>query len=379
MKKIILTFLFVLISICAYGKTGDVAGNIYSTDIKAYINDVQVNSYNIGGKTVVIAEEIAKLHTYNNDLRVLILEDINPQYIVGSQNANTEKAGVPIGKIYETDIKTYFRGKELTSYSLNGKMAVVVEELGDDNSFSDIGGKYVWSENERTLCLESMYRYPYSLRTLLEDNHFNIQLTDCEGGIEAKVTYATSGGYILYEKEMPENIIIPILHKGETIGYKCSFTHTVIDTDEKGFSYMKNIQTPVEYFYLDKTEKMILDASPASFSMATWEEYLKLHKASEILDSFETEEYMFFYTYTHIIHGGTHSLLKINKKDNTKTYYDRQFEPVSLYGILFENVSIDKENEKVYLHYDTDYEINLKTDEIIPLEEKENFLLKKSK
>lgn len=46
------------------------------------------------------------------------------------------------GKIYSTDIKTYFRGKELKSYSLNGKTAVAVEDLGANSNvnFSDMGG-----------------------------------------------------------------------------------------------------------------------------------------------------------------------------------------------------------------------------------------------
>ena len=38
---------------------GDVAGYIYSTDILAYINDKPIESYNIGGKTAIIMEDLA--------------------------------------------------------------------------------------------------------------------------------------------------------------------------------------------------------------------------------------------------------------------------------------------------------------------------------
>ena len=42
----------------AFAANGDVIGNIYSTDIRAYINGVEVESYNIGGRTAVVIEDI---------------------------------------------------------------------------------------------------------------------------------------------------------------------------------------------------------------------------------------------------------------------------------------------------------------------------------
>ena len=55
------------------------------------------------------------------------------------------------------------------------------------------------------------------------------------------------------------------------------------------------------------------------------------------------------------------------KIDNDGNYVDyaNKFESVSLHGQKhFENVTIDKENEKVYFHYDADYVIDLKTGEM---------------
>ncbi len=63
--------------------------------------------------------------------------------------------------------------------------------------------------------------------------------------------------------------------------------------------------------------------------------------------------------------SGTESLIKLNKADGTKLNYDDEFESVSLRGQKrFDSVEIDRENEKVYVHYDKDYVINLKTDEV---------------
>lgn len=38
---------------------GDIVGKIYSTDIASDIDDMPIQSYNIGGKTVIIAEDLA--------------------------------------------------------------------------------------------------------------------------------------------------------------------------------------------------------------------------------------------------------------------------------------------------------------------------------
>ena len=67
--------------------------------------------------------------------------------------------------------------------------------------------------------------------------------------------------------------------------------------------------------------------------------------------------------YSSRTHGGTDVLVKLNEADGTRIDYDDNFKSVSLCGQkYFKNVVIDK--EKVYLHYDIDYVIDLKTDTI---------------
>ena len=41
------------------GTVGEITGNIYESDITAYINGEPVSSYNIGGRLVVVIEDIA--------------------------------------------------------------------------------------------------------------------------------------------------------------------------------------------------------------------------------------------------------------------------------------------------------------------------------
>ena len=78
-------------NIITYAKTGDVVGKIYSTDIKAYINGVWVDSYNIGGKTVVIIEDITNQFAYADNIRTLVIWDFAPSNLVGTKKTTTQK------------------------------------------------------------------------------------------------------------------------------------------------------------------------------------------------------------------------------------------------------------------------------------------------
>ncbi len=367
MKRFVSVILILVITLSlsqfTFAASGDIAGKIYSTDIKASINGVWVDSYNIGGKTVVIVEDITNQFEYYDALRTLVIDDLAPQRLISGKNTNTQKSGNVIGNIYETDIKTYYRGKELTGYSLDGKMAVVVEELGADNTFSQIGGKYIWNENLRTITLETLYRYPYSMRNMLEDNDYNIILTETYTGLDATPTPSPlNAGYILCEKEIPDNSIIPVKYKGEIIGYKCSFADLWVETDENGGYSCKEMQSPVEFFYVDKVEDMIFEAGHIQITAQDWLDYFKNHTISTIKDSFETDEYIFLFMFSSAIMSGRDRLIKINKADGTKIEY--QDFPDLCGAERFEKIVIDRENEKVYLPYDKDYVINLKTDEI---------------
>lgn len=350
-------------AVCAAG--GGAVGHIYSTDIRACINGVWVDSYNIGGKTVVIVEDITNQFSYSDALRVLEIYDLSPDALVAGSALSLGTTGTVVGNIYETDIKTYFRGKELTAYSLDGKMAVVLEELGDDNTFSDIGGKFIWNPRTRTIVLESVYRYPYSMRRMMEDRHYDIVLTYSDGVLEAAPASAPLyGGFILCEWEIPGNSMIPVVYKNEIIGYRCSFLQKTFEQDENGQYSLGERQTPVDYFYTDKVEDMIFEAGAVQITAEDWLNYFKLHTLSNVKDSFETDEYIFLYMFSSAVMSGSDRLIKLSKADGTKTEYQNLID--RSHSVRFENVSIDREREKVYVTYGGDYVIDLRTDEVKP-------------
>lgn len=372
MKKITTLVLAAVILMTAswtgFAATGDIAGKIYSTDIKACINGVWVDSYNIGGLTVVVVEDITDQYRYYEDFRTLVIDDFAPEHLIPGTQQGSQKPGKVIGNIYETDIKTYFRGKGLTSFSLDGKMAVIIEELGMNNAFSETGGRYIWNPELRTITLESAYRYPYSMRTMLEDAgyHINLKKTDDTYSLAAEpVSAPLNGGGILLGEEIPDNTMVPVTYKDEIIGYRCRFPELVMETDEEGILVSRERQTTVEYFYIEKVEDMVFQAGEVIPTVEDWLTYFKMNTMSTIKEQFETEDYLFLYLSSHTPHGNIERLIKISKADGSKLEYSDRFPSVSLHGQKrFDKVEIDRERETVLIHYDKDYIIDLNTDEV---------------
>lgn len=169
MKRItclILTILIFLPSF-AFAKNGDVVGHIYSTDIVAKIGENEVPSYNIGGRTAVVCEDIETGEygfpfydsSYNDEKRLLTIMGCNPYKT--DYNAERGRVGKVLGDIYETDIKVIFNGNFIDGYNIGGKTAVLLEDLGDltdspneKYGYSKYCAKTVWDEENRIITVE---------------------------------------------------------------------------------------------------------------------------------------------------------------------------------------------------------------------------------
>ncbi|MCL2171316.1 MAG: hypothetical protein FWB71_04110, partial [Defluviitaleaceae bacterium] len=143
---------------------GDIAGRIYSSDILAKIGGHPVPSYNIGGRTVIVLEDLADYLIFdydfirwNEDLRILAVSLENPHGAHQRFVARHAVGGVPIGNIYHTDIRVYINGRPIPAYSLNGRMAVAIEDIGGVASgevWSPFYAVYNWREDTRTIYLD---------------------------------------------------------------------------------------------------------------------------------------------------------------------------------------------------------------------------------
>ena len=169
MRKVtglILAFL-ILSTAGVYAKNGDVVGHIYSTDIVAKIGENEVMSYNIGGRTAVICEDLENSDygypvfgsEYDDENRLLKVSARNPYKT--EYKAERGKVGKILGDIYETDIKVIFNGSYINGYNIGGKTAILLEDLGDLTDspneaygYSKYCAKTFWDEENRVITVD---------------------------------------------------------------------------------------------------------------------------------------------------------------------------------------------------------------------------------
>ena len=378
MKKTLALFLTLTImfamSATAIAANGDIAGRIYSTDIRAYINGVEVKSYNIGGKTVVVIEDIlnenAHQYSYNDSLRTLRFFSLAPQYLVEAKAQNKTVPGRVIGNIYETDIKTSIYDVIVPAYNLGGKTAVAIEDLGYDKAFSPIGGRYIWNETDRTISLEFLYETGYTLSELSNDKNINITVN--ENMTEAEATFEQlfhCGGYQQHfsfpdyvTDDADIEVVIPIKAEEETIGY-------YFRRPSKDYKF-----TAVTYYYPEKLKEAAKTYTPAPFK--TREEIISHFVTCHSVgynERFDTDNYSFIYI---SVAGTSWTAYNLVQAYDDGTYIDYSDE-IHMQNRSPHNLVIDKENEKVTFKYVdryhsewfTNYEIDLKNSQIKPVED----------
>ncbi len=161
-KIAMLAFLLALCHVCvAHAAVGDVAGEVLSTDIVAYVDDMAIPSYNIGGKTVVVVEELADYGfdvTWNGESRILNvvtthLPEKRPDY--APPKVAQSQVGKAVGKYYETDIVCYVNGMWVESYNIGGKTVAVIEDMASTDDAA--------KQNSRDGNIHRRLGYSYSL------------------------------------------------------------------------------------------------------------------------------------------------------------------------------------------------------------------------
>lgn len=371
MKKILIVMwaivLLLLAAVSANAVNGDVVGYIYSTDIKAFINGVEVKSYNIGGKTAVVIEDIIKENTYqyiyDDATRTLKFFSLDPECLVEEKTVGKVKSGKVIGKIYETDIKTSIYDVNIPTYNIGGKTAVAIEELGYDKVFSPIGGKYVWNNEERTICLEFLYESP---KYISNDKNIIIEANDEMTEMSAifeEVLHC--GGYQEHFKfpdyvtdDTEIEVVLPIKADNEVIGY---YFRRPSKT---------NKFTAFTYYCSDKVKEAEKNYKPYPyiFKEETISHFINFHSVSEPRERFDTDKYSFIYISVAGTSWTSYNLIQVYE-DGTYIDYGAQ---IHVNNCSPQNLLIDKENEvvsfKLVDRYNSDwftnYEIDLKAGKI---------------
>ncbi len=160
MWKKTLTFFIVImivlstIPLSVAAKPGDVAGVYYATDIKTYLNGTEISAINIGGETLISAEDMAHFGFFvwwDGIERTLRIQE-NTGTVAGSVEPipnNTIPAGTAIGNYYETDIITYLENIPIIAYNIGGRTYIHAEEM------RNYGYLVEWSAEKWTLEISS--------------------------------------------------------------------------------------------------------------------------------------------------------------------------------------------------------------------------------
>ena len=373
MKKVV--FLLVLIFIVAlssisFAKIGDKTGDIYSTDIRAYINGIEVKSYSINGKTCVAVEEVTKAFAYNNDLRTLFIGSFDPQYIIRySANTSNVKIGKVVGHTYETDIVVYMYDKKIPSYAIDGMTCVCIEDLGDVYNYSAIGGKCTWDPDARTISLEMLY--DTQINDILEANKFDLDIKD--GIATLKRDYVASVLSVEYSNPEETNVIIPISiyynNENILIGYILKTPMNVLAYVDDVLSIV-DIDTEILYFdrnALQAVAKGTYAALPASTRRDIIDDHIDKLMA-EIVERFDTDAYTFLYLKQPTPHGTNNVLLYITA-DGTVRYVSSELNLAYSSTLNITKVNIDRDLGIVTFTANAKYHFafNLSTGELIQL------------
>ncbi len=139
------------------GVSAEIIGAGYATDITAYIDYMMVPSYNIDGYTAVIVRDLEPFgFTVNWDeatKTVSFYRDFAKPLEPTVPTHEARPVGTKVFDVYHTDIRTFFRGKEIPSYNIGGRTAVRLRDIA-------MIGDAVFDENFKSadvFCQETEY------------------------------------------------------------------------------------------------------------------------------------------------------------------------------------------------------------------------------
>ena len=168
MKRII-SLLIVFILIISISPNvfaiGEITGTVLNTDIRAYVRGKPIKSYNVDNWTCIVAED---LRNYNFEviwspnervLHVFAVSWSDEPFLGIPAHYEFEENAKPIGSIagyvYNTDIKTFVNGKQVTAFNIGGQTLIYIDDL---MCFGDV----IWDEAKREISFNRSY--PYTIK-----------------------------------------------------------------------------------------------------------------------------------------------------------------------------------------------------------------------
>lgn len=201
MKKllsiILLLKMLLIMSLNVYAAPGDIAGQYYSTDIKTYLNGVEIDSINIGGQTLISAEDMHYYSFYvmwHPEERVLEIDEVDHAQngTPPAVNKLQYTTGTPLGYYYDTDIITELDHKPITAYNIGGRTYIHAEAMRDFGYVVD------WYEIDRILDITSRKRtgYVYDIKLSYAEDKGYLEDPNSEQSVGASFVKYTKDGLL---------------------------------------------------------------------------------------------------------------------------------------------------------------------------------------
>ena len=251
MKKCfsVLIAVMIIITCCtgAFAKSGDIVGEYYSTDIKTYVNDLEIDAINIGGWTLISAEDMQFCGfsiLWSPDTRELY---VNRGVEINGQMPPIEHSGYApgtvLGNYYETDIVTYLDGTPITAYNIGGRTYIWAEQM------RDFGYTVDWNEADRTLAVLIPDRAGYDYSIFLHDGENpGGEYSDGKGAFSVVYNNGQltgSGDAKLFTSRLNCNgknyTISMVFYQNAGLFYSTSLTHLM-----NSLSYNADMDNPVD-------------------------------------------------------------------------------------------------------------------------------------
>ena len=114
-------------------RPGDVAGQVLATEIRAFIDGVEIPAYNIDGNLGVVAEDLGAygfVTGYDDSTRTLTVNRTGAAVRgVAIPEGSHKPSGTVIARVLYSDIRVYLDGREVTGYNIDGRTIILFSSL----------------------------------------------------------------------------------------------------------------------------------------------------------------------------------------------------------------------------------------------------------
>jgi len=235
-KSIYLLLTLTLFVLLPFSVSADeIIGEVYTTDITAYINGYEIPAYNIGGSVAVAVADLRNYGftvEYDNTLRQSSVV-LNPDTAQISPLASEQQSDLPLGtkvmNVFASDIVVKLNGTSVDSFNIGGRMAV---------KFSDLKkfGTHVYDNDERTtnLWIKELPYFIYTKQVISEGK------TPLLAAHLTEIQYSSSGWSSKNGKSTEDNHVVNAM-----------ISHILGRLIEDGMTDIEKINAIYEYIVTD--------------------------------------------------------------------------------------------------------------------------------